>query len=81
MMEAKLSSQTSFIQEPHGVTSQKAAFFIVTIVETSDLTRQRKFSLSPLQIQGVRNTINSHSNEQGLPARNKMGQFSHLLSS
>jgi hypothetical protein len=28
-----------FLQEPHGVTSQKTAFFIVTAVKTSDLTR------------------------------------------
>jgi hypothetical protein len=26
-----------FLQEPHGVTSQKTAFFIVTTVKTSDL--------------------------------------------
>jgi hypothetical protein len=29
MMEALSSSETSFLQEPHGVTSQKTAFFIV----------------------------------------------------
>jgi hypothetical protein len=27
-----------FLQEPHGVTSQKMPFFIVTAVKTSDLT-------------------------------------------
>jgi hypothetical protein len=26
------------LQEPHGVTSKKMAFFIVTVVETSNLT-------------------------------------------
>jgi hypothetical protein len=28
-----------FLQEPHGVTSQKTPFFIVTAVKTSNLTR------------------------------------------
>jgi hypothetical protein len=32
MMETPLSSETSFLQEPHGVTSQKTAFFDVTSV-------------------------------------------------
>jgi hypothetical protein len=32
------SSETRFLQEPHGVTSQKTAFFIVTAVKTSNLT-------------------------------------------
>jgi hypothetical protein len=27
-----------FLQQPHGVTSQKTAFFIVTAVKTSNLT-------------------------------------------
>jgi hypothetical protein len=29
MMEALISSETSFLQEPHGVTFQKTPFFIV----------------------------------------------------
>jgi hypothetical protein len=37
MMETIRSSETSFLQEPHDVTFQKTAFFIVTVVETSDL--------------------------------------------
>jgi hypothetical protein len=28
------------LQEPHGVTSQKTAFFIVTALETSNLTNE-----------------------------------------
>jgi hypothetical protein len=28
-----------FLQEPHGVTSQKTAFFIVTAMKTSNLTQ------------------------------------------
>jgi hypothetical protein len=32
-----------FLQEPHGVTSQKTAFFIVTAVKTSNLTTFTKF--------------------------------------
>jgi hypothetical protein len=27
-----------FLQEPHGVTSQRSAFFIVTALKTSNLT-------------------------------------------
>jgi hypothetical protein len=30
-----------FLQEPHGVTSQKTPFFIVTAVKTSNLTSDR----------------------------------------
>jgi hypothetical protein len=36
--EALRSSERRFLQEPHGVTSQKTAFFIVTAVKTSNLT-------------------------------------------
>jgi hypothetical protein len=32
------SSETRFLQEPHGVTSQKTPFFTVTTVKTSSLT-------------------------------------------
>jgi hypothetical protein len=28
-----------FLQEPHGITSQKTPFFMVTAVKTSDLTQ------------------------------------------
>jgi hypothetical protein len=36
--EALSSSERRFFQEPHGVTSQKTLFFIVTAVKTSNLT-------------------------------------------
>jgi hypothetical protein len=36
-----------FLQEPHGVTSQKTAFFIVTAVKTSTLTQRKHFSTQP----------------------------------
>jgi hypothetical protein len=36
--EALSSSETSVHTEPHGVTSQKTPFFIVTAVKTSNLT-------------------------------------------
>jgi hypothetical protein len=32
-----------FLQEPHGVTSQKKLFFIVTAVKTSNLTKKFVF--------------------------------------
>jgi hypothetical protein len=38
MKEAIPSSETRFFEEPHGVTSQKTAFFIATAVKTSNLT-------------------------------------------
>jgi hypothetical protein len=41
MLEVLSSSETSFLQEPHGVTSQKTPFFIVTAVITSNLTYTR----------------------------------------
>jgi hypothetical protein len=37
MKEALGSSETSFIQEPHGLTSQKTPFLIFTAVKTSKL--------------------------------------------
>jgi hypothetical protein len=38
MMEAMRSSKTSFLKEPHGVSSQKTAFFIVAAVKALNLT-------------------------------------------
>jgi hypothetical protein len=38
MMEPIRSSESSVLKETHGVTSQKTAFFIVTAVNTSNLT-------------------------------------------
>jgi hypothetical protein len=38
MMEVLGSSETLFLQEPHGITSQITAFFIVTAAKTSNLT-------------------------------------------
>jgi hypothetical protein len=38
MKEAPGSAETSVLQEPHGVTTQKTPFFIVTAVKTSNLT-------------------------------------------
>jgi hypothetical protein len=38
MKKALSSSETSVFQEPHGVTSQKTPFFIVTAVKIPNLT-------------------------------------------
>jgi hypothetical protein len=38
MMEGYSPPKRRFLQEPHGVTSQKTEFFIVTAVKTSNLT-------------------------------------------
>jgi hypothetical protein len=50
-----VSEELWFSQEPHGVTSQKTAFFIVTAVNTSNLTGEefnssRQRCMSPLEI-------------------------------
>jgi hypothetical protein len=37
-----------FLQEPHGVTSQKTPFFIVTAVKTPNLTKKKKKTPCPL---------------------------------
>jgi hypothetical protein len=34
-----------FLQEPHGVTSQKTPFFIVTAMKTSNLTSYNAFNI------------------------------------
>jgi hypothetical protein len=38
MMEANVPMKCLFLQEPHGVSSQKTAFFIFTAVKISNLT-------------------------------------------
>jgi hypothetical protein len=40
LVRADVSGERRFSQEPHGVTSQKTTFFIVTDVKTSNLTQQ-----------------------------------------
>jgi hypothetical protein len=40
MMEAKRFSEILGLQEPHRVTSNKTAFFIITAVKSSDLTSE-----------------------------------------
>jgi hypothetical protein len=43
MMAALRSSERRILQEPHGVTAHKTAFFIVTAVKTSNLTKNTMF--------------------------------------
>jgi hypothetical protein len=38
LVRADVSEELRFLQEPHGGTSQKKAFFIVAAVKTSKLT-------------------------------------------
>jgi hypothetical protein len=40
MMEAICSSEWTVLKEPRGVTPQKTAFLMVTIIKTSNLTRE-----------------------------------------
>jgi hypothetical protein len=40
MKEALSSSETSVLTRPHGVTSQKTPFFIVTAMKTPNLTKE-----------------------------------------
>jgi hypothetical protein len=42
MNEAQVPPKRRFLQEPHGVTTQKTQFFIVTAVKTSNLTNKNK---------------------------------------
>jgi hypothetical protein len=51
MKEGPDSSETWFLQEPHGVTTQKTPFFIVAAVETSNLT----FSIEVSKLLTARN--------------------------
>jgi hypothetical protein len=55
-----------FLQEPHGVTTQKTPFFIVTAVKTSNLTLLTYFNLRAelywsQQPRGVRYELFAHS--------------------
>jgi hypothetical protein len=40
MKEAPSSSETSFLQEPHGVTSQKTPFFKKQVIGSDEATNQ-----------------------------------------
>jgi hypothetical protein len=40
MKEAPVPPKRRFLQESHGVTTQKTPFFIVTAVKTSNLTQK-----------------------------------------
>jgi hypothetical protein len=39
LVRTDVSEEYRFLQEPHYITSQKATFFIVTAVKTSNLTQ------------------------------------------
>jgi hypothetical protein len=45
------------LQEPHGVTSQKTPFFIVTAVKTSNLTKWNNFKKDLEQLIVKSNTM------------------------
>jgi hypothetical protein len=47
MKEAPVPPKRRFLQEPHGITTQKTPFFIVTAVKTSNLTTK-----TPIRIVG-----------------------------
>jgi hypothetical protein len=42
LVRTDVSEEPRFLQEPHGVTTQKTPFFIVTAVKTSNLTKENK---------------------------------------
>jgi hypothetical protein len=44
LMKEALPPKRPFLQEPHGVTSQKTPFFIITAVKTSNLTHMKTIS-------------------------------------
>jgi hypothetical protein len=39
LAKTDVSEESQSLQEPHGITSQKKAFFIVTAVKTTNLTQ------------------------------------------
>jgi hypothetical protein len=47
MMEAIVLPIRRILQEPHGVASQKKAFFIVTAEKTSNLTTESQTTIIP----------------------------------
>jgi hypothetical protein len=54
---------SGFLQEPHGVTTQKTPFFIVTAVKTSNLTLSflyTKYSYMLVTILRIRNVSDPH---------------------
>jgi hypothetical protein len=55
MMEVMVSLKHKFLQEPHGVTSHKTAFFIVTAMRTSNLTwrEHTRFAIQQLQVSKI----------------------------
>jgi hypothetical protein len=58
MKEALSSSETSVLIKPHGITSQKMPFFIVTAVKTSNLAVTVFHQTVHLQ-QNLRNVLSS----------------------
>jgi hypothetical protein len=47
LVKVALSTKRRFLQEPHGVKSQKSPFFIVTAVKTSNLTYPLRYLRVP----------------------------------
>jgi hypothetical protein len=47
LVRSDVLDECQFLQEPHDVTSQKMAFFIVTAVKTSNLTKIVFFIVTP----------------------------------
>jgi hypothetical protein len=43
LVRTDFAPESRLLQEPHGVTSQKTAFFIITVVKTSNLTFLRAY--------------------------------------
>jgi hypothetical protein len=44
LVRSEVSEEHRFLEKPHGVTSQKTAFFIVTAVKTSNLSNSKKYN-------------------------------------
>jgi hypothetical protein len=57
---ALVSPKRRFLQEPHGVTSQKIPFFIVTAVKTSNLTITNVVVTSPILVTLMMEVIRSY---------------------
>jgi hypothetical protein len=72
MMEALRSQKRRFLQEPCGVLSQKMALFIVTVVETSNLTNCDKSLHYPLTCISFK----THRFGDGIPSPSLDGIYS-----
>jgi hypothetical protein len=67
LVRTVVSEEILFLQEPHGVTSQKTSFFIVTAVKNSNHAGERVFARSCLNAEEKRKIVASARNPTPIP--------------